>query len=431
MTSVDKVLLQGGRVVDPATGIDEARDVLLEGGRIAAVDRPGAIPAPAQGEGRVEAVQGCWVTPGLVDLHVHLRDPGQEYKEDVGSGGRAAARGGFTTICCMANTKPVNDTRAVTEYILSRARELSPVHVRPIGAVTVGLQGKALTEMADMQEAGIVAVSDDGHPVADAGLYRRGLEYARGLGLPVVGHCEEPCLTSDGVMNEGAAATRAGLPGIPAASENVAVGRDIELVRLTGCAYHVAHISTAGAVELVRRAKADGLPVSAEVTPHHLTLTDEDVVASCYDTRFKMAPPLRSAADREAVIDALADGTIEAVATDHAPHSQLEKAVEFKDAANGITGLETAVPLVLELVRAGRLTRMRAVDSLTLAAARCFGLDVGTLAVGAPADVTVIDPDASWTVAAADFASKSANSPFVGHPMQGKARLTFVGGVPV
>ena len=431
MTSVDKVLLKGGRVVDPATGIDEARDVLLEGGRIAAIDRPGAIPAPGEGEGRVEAVEGCWVTPGLVDLHVHLRDPGQEYKEDVGSGGRAAARGGFTTICCMANTKPVNDTRAVTEYILSRARELSPVRVRPIGAVTVGLQGKALTEMADMQEAGIVAVSDDGHPVADAGLYRRALEYARGLGLTVIGHCEEPCLTADGVMHEGAAATRAGLPGIPAASENVAVGRDIELVRLTGCAYHVAHISTAGAVELIRRAKADGLPVSAEVTPHHLTLTDEDVVASCYDTRFKMAPPLRAAADREAVIAALADGTIEAVATDHAPHSQLEKDVEFKDAANGITGLETAVPLVLELVRAGRLTRMRAVDSLTLAAAKCFGLDVGTLAVGAPADVTVIDPDAAWTVAAADFASKSANSPFVGRQLRGQARLTLVGGVAV
>ncbi len=423
------LLLKGGRVIDPATGVDDLRDVLLRGGKVAAVDRPGAIPAPAGGQ--VEDVGGCWVVPGLVDLHVHLRDPGQEYKEDVGSGGRAAAAGGFTTICCMANTRPVNDTRAVTEYILSRARELSPVHIRPLGAVTIGLQGKALTEMADMQEAGIVAVSDDGHPVADAGVYRRAMEYARGLGLTIVGHCEEPCLTADGVMHEGAAATRAGLPGIPAASENVAVGRDIELVRLTGCAYHVAHLSTAGAVDLVRRAKADGLPVTAEVTPHHLTLCDVDVAASEYDTSFKMAPPLRSAADRQAVIEGLADGTIDAIATDHAPHSRLEKDVEFNDAANGITGLETAVPLVLELVRSGALSPARAIDALTRAAARCFGLQVGTLAIGAAADVTVIDPEVQWTVQAAGFHSKSVNSPFVGRSVKGRARTTIVAGAAV
>lgn len=426
-----ELLIKGGRVIDPASGLDDLRDVLIRDGRVAAVDRPGAIPAPGAGTGKVQDAGGCWVVPGLVDLHVHLRDPGQEYKEDMGSGGRAAAAGGFTTICCMANTVPVNDTRAVTEYILSRARELSPVHVRPLGAVTMGLKGKALTEMADMQEAGIVAVSDDGHPVADAGVYRRALEYARGLGLTVVGHCEEPCLTADGVMHEGAAATRAGLPGIPSASENVAVGRDIELVRLTGCAYHVAHLSTAGAVDLVRRAKADGLPVTAEVTPHHLTLCDEDVIASEYDTRLKMAPPLRSAADRQAVIEALADGTIDAVATDHAPHSRLEKDVEFKEAANGVTGLETAVPLVLELVRSGALSRLRAIDALTASAARCFGLDVGTLAVGAAADVTVIDPEISWVVDAGAFQSKSLNSPFIGRDVQGRPRLTVVGGVPV
>jgi dihydroorotase len=422
------LLLRGGRVIDSATGLDELRDLLVRGGEIAAIDLPGAIPAPAGGT--VEDVGGCWIVPGLVDLHVHLRDPGQEYKEDVESGGRAAAAGGFTTVCCMANTKPVNDTRAVTEYIISRARTLSPVHIRPLGAVTVGLQGKALTEMADLQEAGIVAVSDDGHPVADAGVYRRAMEYARGLGLTVVGHCEEPSLTADGVMHEGAAATRAGLPGIPAASEDVAVGRDIELVRLTGCSYHIAHLSTAGAVDMVRRAKSDGLRVTAEVTPHHLTLCDEDVIAAGYDTRFKMAPPLRSIADRQAVIEGLADGTIDAIATDHAPHSRLEKDVEFKDAANGVTGLETAVPLVLALVRSGALSRMRAIDALTQAAARCFSLGegVGRLAIGGAADITVLDPEARWTVDVAGFKSKGANSPFIGQSMQGRARLTYVGG---
>ena len=421
------LLLRGGRVIDPATGLDELRDLLVRGGEIAAIDLPGAIPAPAGG---TRDVGGCWIVPGLVDLHVHLRDPGQEYKEDVESGGRAAAAGGFTTVCCMANTKPVNDTRAVTEYIISRARALAPVHIRPLGAVTVGLQGKALTEMADLQEAGIVAVSDDGHPVADAGVYRRAMEYARGLGLTVVGHCEEPSLTADGVMHEGAAATRAGLPGIPAASEDVAVGRDIELVRLTGCSYHIAHLSTAGAVDMVRRAKSDGLRVTAEVTPHHLTLCDEDVVAAGYDTRFKMAPPLRSIADRQAVIVGLADGTIDAIATDHAPHSRLEKDVEFKDAANGVTGLETAVPLVLALVRSGALSRMRAIDALTQAAARCFSLGegAGRLAIGGAADITVLDPEARWTVDVAGFKSKGANSPFIGQSMQGRARLTYVGG---
>jgi dihydroorotase len=415
------LVLRGGRVLDPAAvrPLDVAGDVRIVNGRVVEIGR-GLVG------GRIIDVRDLWVVPGLIDLHVHLREPGQEYKEDIETGTRAAAAGGFTTVCCMPNTKPVNDQRTVTELIVRRAREVGSVRVRPIGAITQGLEGKALADIADMKEAGIVAISDDGRPVMNAGLLRRAFEYARTFDLPLVQHAEDLDLSEGGAMNEGAVSTRIGVRGQPACAESSMVARDLEIVEWTGARYHVAHVSTARTVALVRDAKARGLPVTCEVTPHHLALTDE--ACSHYDTRTKVMPPLRTAADQEALLEELVDGTIDCIATDHAPHSPVEKEVEFECAAPGMLGLETALPIILDFVRMGTLDEKRALAALTGAPARAFGLPGGTLAVGSVADICVIDPERRVTISADGISSKSKNTPFLGQTMGGRAVLTLVEG---
>ncbi len=421
-------LLRGGRVIDtsrPGRPLDAAADVLIRDGRIAAVE---AGLAPPSG-GRVFDVSDRLVCAGLVDLHVHFREPGHEYKEDVTSGARSAVTGGFTTVCCMPNTKPVNDCRSVTDLITRRAREADLARIRPIGAISRGLAGESLAEIGEMRDAGIIAISDDGRPVMSAGLMRRALEYARTFNLPVVQHAEDLSLAEGGVMNEGEVATRVGLRGQPVQAETVMVARDIELVELTAARYHVAHLSAARSVELVRDARRRGLPVTCEVTPHHFTLTHE--ACSHYDTDTKVMPPLRTQRDVDALCEGLADGTIDCIATDHAPHSDVEKEVEFDCAAPGMLGLETAVPLTLDLVRAGVIDYARMVALFTSGPARAFALDregVGSLAIGAPADVCVIDPDLQWTIDRDRMRSKSRNTPFHGRAVRGAATLTFVGG---
>jgi dihydroorotase len=418
------IVLKGGRVIDPAANLDRTADVLIEDGVISAVE----LGVRSDGA-RVIDASGKIVTPGFVDLHVHFREPGHEYKEDIASGARAAAAGGFTTVCCMPNTNPPNDNRSVTELIVRRAREAAVVRVFPVGAISKQLKGESLAEMGEMKDAGIVAVSDDGMPVMNADLMRRALEYARTFGLTVVQHAEDKTLSAGGVMNEGPAATRAGLRGQPPAAESVMVTRDLELVAWTGARYHVAHISTAASVRAVREAKRRGLPVTAEVTPHHLSLTD---VACCgYDTSTKVAPPLRSEEDRQALIDALADGTIDCIATDHAPHAAQEKQLEYDQAAFGMLGLETALGLCMRLVDEKRITLAQLIARLTSDAARVFGLHAGTLARGAAADVTVFDPGAEWKVDPARSRSKSRNTPFAGWTLRGRVTHTIVGGAAV
>ena len=408
-------------MLDPgaARPLDTIGDVRIVGGRVVEIGR-GLVG------GRIVDVKDLWVVPGLIDLHVHLREPGQEYKEDIETGTRAAAAGGFTTICCMPNTRPVNDQRTVTELIVRRARDVGVVRVRPIGAITQGLEGKALADIADMKEAGIVAISDDGRPVMNGGLLRRAFEYARTFDLPVVQHAEDLDLSEGGAMNEGAVSTRIGIRGQPACAESAMVARDLEIVEWTGARYHVAHVSTARTVALVREAKARGLLVTCEVTPHHLALSDE--ACARYDTRTKVMPPLRTAADQEALLEGLADGTIDCIATDHAPHSPVEKDVEFECAAPGMLGLETALPIILDFVRMGTLDEKRAIAALTAAPARAFGLPGGSLAVGAVADLCVIDPERRVTITADAIASKSKNTPFLGQTMGGRAVLTLVEG---
>jgi dihydroorotase len=373
----------------------------------------------------VEA-NGAWLTPGFVDIHTHLREPGQEYKEDIASGTRAAAAGGFTTVCCMANTEPVNDTPAVTEFIQRRAHETALVHVHVIAAATQGLRGEIMSEMASLAASGVVAFSDDGQTIMNAAVMRRVLEYASGTGLPVIAHCEDLELKGASSVHEGAHATRCGLPGSPGEAETVLVARDLELSRLTGARLHIAHVSTARSVELIREAKDGGVRVTAEVTPHHLSLTDE--VIRGYDTNTKMAPPLRTARDREALREGLADGTLDCVATDHAPHADYEKDVEFTAAPFGVVGLETALPVLLELVHERRLPALDAVARLTSDAARVLGLRAGTLEPGASADLTLIDPDAVWKLDARQLHSRSRNSSFLGRELRGRALRTWVGG---
>jgi dihydroorotase len=416
------VHLLGGRILDPGGGLDTVGELVVRAGRVVATGQGLTTPHGAR---RVDC-RGKWVLPGFVDLHVHFREPGQEHKEDVATGSAAALAGGFTTVCCMPNTVPVNDDRTVTERILQRAREVNGVRVLPVGAITRGLAGQTLADMGDMQQAGVVAVSDDGKCVMNAGLMRRAMEYARTFGLVVVQHAEDEHLSHGGAMNEGLVSTRAGIRAQPAAAEHVIVARDLELTALTGCRYHVAHVSSARSVELVREAKRRGLPVTCEVTPHHLTLDDE--ACATYDTRTKCNPPLRGAADVAALRAGLADGTIDAIATDHAPHAITDKEVEFEQAAFGMIGLETALPLVLRLVDEGHLPLMRALEALTIGPARCFGLPAGTLASGAAADLTVVDPAASWTLRAEEGRSKSRNTPFDGWSLKGRAVLTMVGG---
>lgn len=416
-----RVLIRGGRVLDPASDRDEIADVLLEGGRIAAVG-PG-LEAP--GAAVVEAA-GRWVAPGFVDLHAHLREPGQEYKEDIASGGRAAVAGGFTAVACMANTQPANDDPSVTDYVLDRARQDSPARVYPIAAATKGLAGEVMTEMAALVRAGAVAFSDDGKTIMDGGVMRRVLEYSRLVEAPVIVHAEDRTLVREGVVNEGPVSTRLGLPGNPAVAEAVQVARDLLLAELTGAHLHVAHVSTAAAVELIRRAREQGIHVTAEVTPHHLTLTDEATLG--YDTNTKVAPPLRSAADMHACRRALADGTLDAVATDHAPHAVHEKEVEFTAAPPGLIGLETALAVVLDLVRAGEIAPLELVRRLSSNPARILRRPGGSLAPGAVADVVMVDPELRWTYDPAKGWSKSRNSPWAGRTLQGRAVATWVDG---
>src|SRR5438105_5301085 len=417
------LLIRGGRVIDPAGSVDAVQDVLIEHGKIA---RIGGRLTTSQGATVIDAA-GKWVCPGFIDMHVHLREPGHEYKETVATGTRAAAAGGFTAVCCMANTQPVNDNRAVTDYIRGKAESEGVVRVYPIGAVTRGLEGKALAELAELAEAGCVAFSDDGNCVMNAELYRRAMEYTLPFGAPVISHAEDHTLSRAGCMHEGVVSTELGLPGIPAAAEDVMVARDILLAELTGAHVHIAHLSTAGAVRLVRDAKARGVRVTAEVTPHHLLLTEEAV--RTFDANTKMNPPLRTKRDAEALVEGLIDGAIDCIATDHAPHASSEKEGEFDRAAFGIVGLETAVGLLMDrLVTPGTLPLATLVARLSRDPARLLNLPGGSLAAGAPADLTLLDPRAQWTVDPAKFASRSRNTPFGGWTVTGKPWKTIVGG---
>jgi dihydroorotase len=419
------LLIKNGRVLDPAAGVDEIQDLLIVDGRIA---RSGQN-LTAAGSDTLDAT-GKVVCPGFVDVHTHLREPGFEYKETIGSGTRAAAAGGFTAVCCMANTYPVNDNRAVTDYILARARVEGVVRVYPIGAVTKNLEGVQLAELAEQAEAGCVAFSDDGKCVMNADLYRRAMEYALPFGTPIVSHAEDRHLAHRGVMNEGFVSTELGLPGEPAAAEEVMVARDIVLAELTGAHVHIAHVSTAGAVRMLRESRARGVHVTTEVTPHHLLLTDEAVRS--WDPNLKMAPPLRTKRDVEALLEGLADGTIECIATDHAPHALSEKEDEFAEAANGVVGLETAVCTLLDrLVRTRRLDLATLVMRLSSGPARLFNLPGGSLAAGAPADVTILDLERPWRIEPSTFRSRSRNTPFTGWSGTGAPWMTIVGGVPV
>jgi dihydroorotase len=417
------LLLRGGRVIDPANNLDAVQDVLIAHGKIERLGR--SLEAP-EGTEVVDA-RGKIVCPGFIDMHVHLREPGYEYKETVATGTRAAAAGGFTAVCCMANTNPVNDNGAVTDYILAKAKVEGAVRVYPIGAVTRGLHGEELAELAELAESGCVAFSDDGRCVMNAGLYRRAMEYTLPFGAPLISHAEDATLSRGASMNEGVVSTETGLPGQPAAAEDVMVARDILLAELTGARVHIAHVSTAGAVRLIRDAKARGVLVTAEVTPHHLVLT-EDAVRT-WDPNTKMAPPLRTKRDVEALLEALADGTIDCIATDHAPHALSEKEGEFDRAAFGIVGLETAVAVLLDrLVRPGLLSLSTLVARWSRDPARLLNLPGGNLAAGAPADITILDPDAETVVDPSRFRSRSRNTPFGGWTLRGAPWMTLVGG---
>jgi dihydroorotase len=430
------IILDSGRVIDPASKVDGTRTVVIEGERVKEVREQPATPAEKLVHQVVDC-RGLWILPGLVDLHVHLREPGDEGKETIATGARAAAAGGVTTVVAMPNTKPVCDSASVARFVQARAREAGFARVLPAGSITRGSNGAALADMAELKEAGCVCVTDDGLPVMSAGVMRRALEYARDLDLPVMVHAEDLTLSAEGCMNEGPVATRLGLPGIPAAAEVAMVERDLLLAEMTGAHLHVAHVSAAGSVRAIRQAKARGVRVTAEATPHHFTLTDEAVAGmpaalgpavESYDTHAKMNPPLRAESDRQSIVGALNDGIIEAIATDHAPHGPLDKQVEFIHAMNGIVGLETSLALTLALVRAGGLPLARAVERLTAGPARAFGLPYGTLASGALADVIVVDPEREWKVDPLRFFSKSRNSPFTGWTLRGRVLRTYVAG---
>ena len=424
-----KLLLKGARVVDPASGVDGLRDLLIDGERVARVDV--SIPASSVPDAVVvDLGPSLVVCPGFVDMHVHLREPGFEHKETVRSGAASAVAGGFTAVACMPNTHPVNDSASVTRFILKQAAEANLARVYPIGAVSKGSDGKELAEMADMRDAGCVAFSDDGRPVATALLMRRALEYAGMLGLPVIDHCEDKTLAGEGVAHEGFHASQLGLRGIPSASEDVMVERDIVLAAMTGSHAHIAHLSTAGALRAVRAAKLRGVRVTCEVAPHHFTLSDERLLAPlAYDTNLKMNPPLRHATDRDALVEGLKDGTVDVIATDHAPHHADDKKVEFDRASFGIVGLETAVSLSLDrLVHGGIITLARMVELLSANPARILRVPGGRLQAGDPADLTILAPELNVTVSTDAFRSKSRNTPFDGWPLRGGVAATVVGG---
>jgi dihydroorotase len=416
------LLIKGGRVLDPGR-FNGPGDVLIEDGKIAAV---GKIPAGPGKTSTVIDAKGTLVLPGFVDLHVHLREPGFEHKETIKTGTASAVAGGFTSVCCMPNTSPVNDNQSVTEFILEQARAAGNCHVFPVGAITKGSEGKELAEIGDLRRAGCVAISDDGRPVMNSLVMRRAMEYALAFDLPVIDHCEDLHLSEGGCMNEGLISTELGLPGIPAAAEEVMVARNLALAELTGARLHLAHISTAGSVRLVREAKSRGLKVTAEACPHHFSLTEEAVQE--YNTHAKMNPPLRTWKDVQAVKDGLRDGTIDVIATDHAPHATQEKQLEFDAAPFGVVGLETAWALTLALVEEGVLSLEAAVEKLTAAPARAFGLAKGTLAPGADADVAIVDPDAAWVVEPARFRTMGRNTPFAGWKVKGRVTQTIVSG---
>jgi dihydroorotase len=421
---LNSIWIRGGRVIDPETGIDGPADIFIENGKISSVGDPG--PRGPHPDSRVIDATGKIVTPGLIDMHVHLREPGHEYKETIESGSMAAAHGGFSSVCCMPNTDPVNDNRSVTDFILRKAKAHDRVRVYPIGAISQGLRGDRLADYGELKDAGVVAVSDDGNPVMNARLMRRALEYAKGFGLLVVAHCEDRNLTANGVMNEGVTATRLGLPGIPSSEESVMVARDIALCELTGARLHIAHVSTRDSVQLIRDAKARGIPVTAETAPQYFSLTEEAVAA--YNTFAKVHPPLRTERDRDAIRQGLADGTLDVIASDHAPHSPIEKDLEFDQAANGMIGLETSLPLSLQLLDLGVLDLKDLVAKMSTNPARILHLPHIGLHVGNPADLTVIDLDKTFTVDAGTFQSKSRNTPFNGWKLKGKAFLTMMDG---
>ncbi len=417
------ILIKGARVIDPGH-LDDVRDVLVSKGRIEAVQPEGAL-GEAGGEIQVVDARGLWLAPGLIDMHVHFREPGQEYKETILTGSQAAAAGGFTAVCTMPNTRPVNDDATVTAMISSLAAQAGLVRVYPVAAISKGLKGEQLCEYGELKAAGAVGVSDDGNPVMNAQLMRRALEYASGFGLRVISHCEDRDLADGGVMNEGPRATRMGLAGIPNACESVMVMRDIALAQATGVPVHIAHVSAAESVTAIRRAKADGIAVTAETAPHYFTLTDEAVEG--YNTNAKMNPPLRGESDRQAVREGLADGTLDAIATDHAPHAVMEKEVEFDRAPNGVIGLETSLSLGLALVRDGVLDIAGLIERMANSPARILGFECG-VRPGLAADLILIDPLREWTVNTEILKSKSRNTPFGGWRLKGRAVLTMVGG---
>lgn len=420
------LLLKNGRVIDPASGRDEVADVLILDGFLTDL-RPN-IELGAERAAAVEVmdVAGCWVVPGLVDMHVHLREPGEEYKETIASGTRAAVAGGYTAVACMPNTHPVNDNAAVTRFILDRAREQGACRVFPVGAISKGLTGESLAEFGELRDAGAVAVTDDGRPVMNSLLMRRALEYARAFDLLVISHAEDLNLSQGGLMNEGPVSTSQGLAGIPGSAEEVMVSRDLILAEWAKTRVHIAHVSTAGSVRLIREAKQRGVQVTAETAPHYFTLTDAALLG--FDPVYKVNPPLRRPEDVAAVKEGLRDGTLDAIATDHAPHSVLEKDTEFEYAANGMIGLESAAPLILELVREGVLSASRAIAKVTCNPSKILGIPAGALAVGQLADLTVIDPEHEYTIDSATFQSKSRNCPFHGRKVRGRIELTLARG---
>lgn len=420
------IWIKGGEVIDPRMGIQKRQDIIVEKGKIEKLLAPGSFELPEEGDVRSVDATGMIVSPGLIDMHVHLREPGEEHKETIATGSMAAAAGGFTAVACMPNTIPVNDSRSVTEFILGRARKANLVRIHPIAAVSKGQRGETLTEFGDLKEAGAVAVSDDGRPVANSELMRRAMEYAQFFGLPVISHCQDLDLSQNGVMHEGAVSTRLGLRGIPGASEDIMVIRDILLAKLTGYPVHIAHVSTKGSVDFIRRAREGGIPVTAETAPHYFSLDHTAVIG--YDTNAKMYPPLREAEDVEAVRKGLAEGVIDVIATDHAPHSPLEKEVEFEKAAFGIIGLQTALPLTLALVRDGVMELPAAIAKLSCNPAEILNIRGGAIEQGKEADLTIIDPHAEYLLNREIIKSKSTNSPFLGKKLKGKAVLTMVKG---
>ena len=421
-------LLKGGRVVDPAQGMDGSFDVLIDGDRIARVEKN--LSKPDEDTVVIDVAPGLVICPGLIDMHVHLREPGQEHKETIATGTRSAVVGGFTAVACMPNTSPVNDSAGITDFILKKAQEAGQARVYPIGAVSRGSMGEYLADIAELHKAGCAAISDDGKPVATALLMRRALEYASMFDLPVIDHCEDPSLKGDGVAHEGFYASTLGLKGLPGAAETIMVQRDVTLAGLTRGRVHIAHMSTRGSLRAVREGKAQGFPVTCEVAPHHFTLTDAALESPMqYDTNCKMNPPLRESADVDAMIEGIADGSVDAIATDHAPHHADEKGIEFDQAPFGIVGLETCVPLVFDrLVHPGRITLSRAIELLSTNPARILRRPGGTLAAGSVADITVLAPDTPVTVVASRLVSRSKNTPFHGWTLRGANAATIVAG---